>query len=110
MSKQITFTYNGKPYTLEFTRKTIRQMEDAGFNIQTINEKPMTMLPDFFAGAFRVNHRNVSRDLIDEIYSNMPQKDKLIEKLVEMYNEPLSALMDEPDEDSAKKVDWTASF
>ena len=110
MSKQITFSYNGKDYTLEFTRRTIRQMEETGFNIQEISEKPMTMLPDFFAGAFRANHRNVSRDLIDEIYANMPNKDKLIEALVEMYNEPLSALMDEPEEGSAKKVSWTASF
>lgn len=110
MNKQITFTYDGKEYKLEFTRRTIRQMEENGFNIQLIGEKPMTMLPDFFAGAFRANHKNVKREVIDEIYTNMPNKDKLIEKLVEMYNEPLSALMDEPDENSIKKVDWMASF
>ena len=110
MNKQITFTYDGKEYKLEFTRRTIRQMEENGFNIQLIGEKPMTMLPDFFAGAFRANHKNVKREVIDEIYTNMPNKDKLIEKLVEMYNEPLSALMDEPDENSTKKVDWMASF
>ena len=110
MSKQITFSYDGKEYKLEFTRRTIRQMEENGFNIQLIGEKPMTMLPDFFAGAFRANHKNVKRELIDEIYTNMPNKDKLIEKLVEMYNEPLSALMEEPEENSAKKVDWVASF
>lgn len=110
MSKQITFSYDGKDYKLEFTRRTIRQMEENGFNIQLIGEKPMTMLPDFFAGAFRANHKNVKREVIDEIYTNMLNKDKLIEKLVEMYNEPLSALMDEPDENSVKKVDWMASF
>ena len=110
MSKQITFSYDGKDYKLEFTRRTIRQMEDKGFNIQEINEKPMTILPDFFAGAFLANHRGVKREVVDEIYANMPNKDKLIEKLVEMYNEPLSALMAEPDENSTKKVDWMASF
>ena len=110
MSKQITFSYDGKDYTLEFTRRTIKQMEDAGFRIQEISEKPMTMLPEFFAGAFRANHRSVRREVIDDIYANMPHKDKLIEALVEMYNEPLSTLMDEPEEDSAKKVTWKASF
>ena len=80
MSKQITFSCDGKNYCLEFTRRTIRQMEDRGFNIQAINEKPMTLLPDFFAGAFLANHKNVKRELIDEIYANMPKKDKLIEK------------------------------
>ena len=110
MSKQITFSYNGKDYALEFTRRTIRQMEDRGFNIQEVSEKPMTLLPDFFAGSFLANHKNVKRELIDEIYENMPNKDKLIEKLVEMYNEPIAALMDEPEENSAKKVNWEASF
>lgn len=110
MSKQITFSYNGKDYKLEFTRRTIRQMEDNGFNIQNMTDKPMTMLPNFFAGAFLANHRNTKREVIDEIYDNMPNKDKLIEALVEMYNEPLSALMSEPEENSSKKVDWTTSF
>ena len=31
MAKTINFTYEGKDYTLEFTRRTIRQMEDEGF-------------------------------------------------------------------------------
>ena len=47
--------------------------------------------------------------MIDEIYANMPNKDKLIEKLAEMYNEPILALMEEP-EDSAKNVDWMTSW
>nr|DAH99835.1 MAG TPA: protein of unknown function (DUF5055) [Caudoviricetes sp.] len=39
----------------------------------------------------------------------MPDKEKLIEKLAEMYNEPIVSLMEEP-EDSAKNVDWMASW
>ena len=29
MAKQIVFTYEDKEYTLEFTRRTVKQMEDA---------------------------------------------------------------------------------
>lgn len=110
MSKQINFSYEGKDYTLEFTRRSIKSMEDEGFNIQSVNERPMTMLPALFAGAFKANHKFMKREKIDEIYANMPNKDKLIEKLAEMYNEPLESLMDEPEEDNAKKVNWMASF
>lgn len=109
MSKQIIFSYDGKDYTLEYTRRTIKQMEDEGFVARNIDDKPMTLLPALFAGAFKAHHRFVKQDVIDEIYANMPGKDKLIEKLAEMYNEPIISLMEEP-EDTAKNVDWVTSW
>lgn len=109
MSKQIIFTYDDKEYTLEYTRRTIKQMEDEGFVARNIDDKPMTFLPALFAGAFKAHHRFVKQDVIDEIYAHMPNKDKLIEKLAEMYNEPIMSLMEEP-EDTAKNVDWMASW
>ena len=109
MAKQIIFTYDGKDYTLEYTRRTIKQMEDEGFVARNIDDKPMTLLPALFAGAFTAHHRFVKQDVIDEIYAHMPNKDKLIEKLAEMYNEPIISLMEEP-EDTAKNVDWMASW
>lgn len=109
MAKTINFTFEGKDYTLEFTRRTIRQMEDEGFVARNIDDKPMTLLPALFAGAFKAHHRFVKQDVIDKIYASMPNKDKLIEALAEMYNEPIASLMDEP-EDSAKNVEWVTSW
>ena len=109
MAKTINFTSEGKDYTLEFTRRTIRQMEDEGFVARNIDDRPMTLLPALFAGAFKAHHRFVKQDTIDAIYANMPNKDKLIEKLAEMYNEPILSLMEEP-EDTAKNVDWMTSW
>ena len=31
MAKQLNFTYNGKDYTLEYTRRTVTEMEKKGF-------------------------------------------------------------------------------
>ena len=109
MAKQIIFTYDGKDYILEYTRRTIRQMEDEGFVAKQIDDKPMTLLPALFAGAFKAHHRFVKQEVIDQIYENMPNKDKLIEKLAEMFNEPIMSLMEEP-KDSEKNVDWMASW
>ena len=47
--------------------------------------------------------------MIDKIYAAMPDKDTLISKLVEMYNEPLESLMDEPDTDQGN-VEWVTSW
>ena len=109
MSKQLNFKYNGTEYTLEFTRKSVEQMEREGFLADDLKSKPLTMLPTLFAGAFKAHHRYVKREVIDEIYSKMTNKADLIGKLAEMYNEPIMALIDEPAE-SAENLTWTQSW
>lgn len=109
MAKTIIFSYEGKDYTLEYTRRTIKQMEDEGFIARDIDNRPMTLLPALFAGAFKAHHRFVKQDVIDKIYAAMPNKEELIGKLAEMYNEPIMSLMDEPTE-AAGNVEWVTSW
>ena len=109
MSKQLRFTYGDKEYCLEFTRKSVETMERQGFVAEEITVKPMVTLPALFRGAFLANHSSVKREKIDEIYSKMTNKSELITKLVEMYNEPISALVDEPEENEGN-LDWTTSW
>ena len=109
MSKQLRFEYNGTEYTLEYTRRSVEQMEREGFVADDIKTKPMTMLPAMFAGAFKAHHRFVKPDVINEIYSMMTNKEALIGKLAEMYNDTLSSLFDEPAESSGN-LTWTASW
>lgn len=109
MAKQLIFTYDGKEYKLEFTRRTVAEMERRGFLASSIVDKPMSNLPDLFAGAFLANHRYVKRDVIDDIFNNITNKQELVGKLAEMYNEPLETLLEDPEE-SEKNVNWTATF
>ena len=109
MNKQLKFTYQDREYCLEYTRKSVETMEKQGFVAGDITEKPMTVLPALFAGAFLANHRFVKKEVVDEIFSKMTNKSELIGKLSEMYNEPIMALVDEPEE-SEGNVEWTASW
>ena len=109
MSKQLRFTYQDKEYCLEFTRKSVETMEKNGFIASDITEKPMTVLPALFKGAFLANHRFVKNEVMDEIFSKMTNKSELIGKLSEMYNEPIMALVEEPEENEGN-LDWTASW
>lgn len=109
MAKTITIKYEGTEYTLEFTRKSIEAMERQGFVIGDIKTKPMTTLPTLFAGAFLAHHRFIKRDVVDAIFEKLSDKEKFLEKLAEMYAEPLEALMDEPEE-SEGNLTWGASW
>ena len=109
MAKQLKFTYEDKEYTLEFTRKTVTEMEKKGFIATEVESKPMTTLPALFEGAFLAHHRFAKKKDIDAIYEKLNNKEDLIGKLAEMYNEPIMTLVEEPDGKKGN-VDWTASF
>ena len=110
MAKTMTITdpETKKTYTLEYTRKTVERMERMGFVAEDVTKKPMSMLPTLFAGAFMAHHNQVKRETIDKIYDRLGHRDQLIGKLVEMYNEPIIALLDEnTDEGNLEwSVDW----
>lgn len=113
MAKQLTINdpVSGVTYTLEFTRKAIELMEKNGFVAADMERKPMTLLPALFAGAFLAHHRFVKRDVIDAIYAKLNHKDELIGALVEMYNEPLMALLDEPEQENDEgNLSWKAGW
>lgn len=109
MAKQLKFTYEDKEYTLEFTRRTVTEMEKKGFIASDVETKPMSTLPAMFEGAFLAHHRFVKKNVIDEIFAKLTNKEELIGKLAEMYNEPIMALIEEPETDEGN-VGWTASF
>lgn len=102
---KITFPHEGKDYCLEFTRETVKKMEDRGFVAARILEAPMTVLPDLFAGAFLANHKFTDRKVIDAIFDKLKNKKQLVETLTQMYNEPIEALMADADEGNG--IEWT---
>ena len=111
MAKQINLNYNGKDYCLEYTRDTVKQMEREGFVSSDIVTKPMSTLPKLFAGAFKAHHRfDTKQKQIDEIFELFKSKQALVEKLAEMYAEPMEALMNDDNIDEGNAIAWEANF
>lgn len=104
MAKQIVITYMGNDYTLEFNRKTVRRMEESGFVVDT--NKPATMITDLFKGAFMMHHRKISPDLVEKIWDAQKKKDELLSILIQMYSEPIAALMDEEEAGEDENPTW----
>ena len=110
MAKTLTVEFEGKEYTLEYTRKSVERMEREGFVSADIVSKPMSTLPALFAGAFYAHHRFVSDDVKDAIFAKIPNKGDFLAKLAEMYNEPIEALMAEPEEGGEGNAVWKTSW
>lgn len=105
-NREIEIEYDGLTYKLGYSRATIRQMERAGFNINKIDESPVTYIPMLFEGAFLLHHKKVKQEKVNEIFKNLENKEDLLPELGKIYMESMSTLMDEPDENSAKKASW----
>ena len=110
MAKQLNFEYKGKEYTLEYTRESVKQMEREGFIASEVTTKPMLTLPLLFAGAFKAHHRfDTKQKQIEEMFDLFTNKIALVEKLAEMYSEPMEALMDTA-ANAGNAIAWDANF
>ena len=107
MAKEIRITNGDKEYILTFTRKSIETMEKKGFKASDLTDYPMSVLPALFAGAFIAKHPFVKKDVVDAIFDHIKNKAELINKLSEMYNEPILAMLDEPEDDEGE-WNWEA--
>lgn len=106
-AKQIKVCYKDKEYILEYTRKSVQIMERRGFIAEDISRKPASTLPELFAGAFVAHHPLLKRETVDAIFDSLPNKDKLIEVLADMYNEPILSMLEGSAENEGN-ASWTA--
>ena len=97
----IVFEHKGTQYTLEYTRDSVRKMENAGFTLDRAGDTPVNTILVLFRGAFMAHHPRTSQTVIDEIWSQLGNKDDIFEALATLYQEPIEALMKEPDEGEA---------
>ena len=99
MSKKIKLSYEGKEYTLEYTRNTALALEQSGFVLSDVRSKPVTSLVTLFNGAFVANHRRLEGSVVEKIFDSLKDKEKLLAALVGMYDETVSSLMDSTDDE-----------
>lgn len=108
--KPITLKDNetGTTYTLEFNRESIRFAEARGFDVNDVAKYPMTKLPELFFYAFRMHHKNVSREKTDRILfddlGGMP--DGMAERLGALYGVPFEALNGEAGKNGKMTVEF----
>ena len=111
MSTTVTITYQKQQYVLEYSRNAVKQLEQQGFVIDQLGDKPMTMVPLLVYGAFMKNHKGIKRALVNEIYEHIVDKigdgeDGFIQVLLEMYAETVNTLTDNSAVDEGNAATW----
>lgn len=106
MNTKINLTYKDVKYTLEYNRMAVKFIESEGFELEKFSKQPMNMIELVFAGAFYKNHRNISQNLLDEIYKSCKDKEKLISVITTMITECYESLMTEPTDVDEGNATW----
>lgn len=109
MQNEISFEYEGTQYTLTFTRKTIKELNQRGFTPAMAIDTPAFGVPMLVRGAFLAKNRWTKPEKIDEIYEHITNRKEFVSKLLEMYAAPINEMLDDP-EDDEKNVEWEANF
>lgn len=108
----LTDEETGRRYTLEFNRESVRYAESKGFSVDKLSDAPMTMIPALFYYAFRMHHRNMSKEQTDKILfeklGGLPEG--MLTRLGELYNAPFMALLATEDEGEKENPRMTVAF
>lgn len=101
---KITINKTGEVYELDFSRESIFYMESQGFKIDEVMDFPAVNLPKLFYYSFRKNHRKISKAQTDKILADVLHglSPKMIERLLQLYNQALTANNFQDDEDLEK--------
>lgn len=112
MANRIELNYNGKTYTLEFSRRIILQMEEDGAladlqndikvvkktnkNGENVNTtelaRPLKNMVRFVRYAFRKNHSDVTDKEIDDIIDDIPDLVAFFNAVMEIFSSCANAL------------------
>ena len=101
----------GDVYELDFSRESIVFAENRGFKVEEVAVYPVTRISELFYYAFRKKHRNVSREKTDKfmaVWGGIPEK--VLKRLVELYNQAAMANNIQVDEDAEKNETATVEM
>ena len=89
---RLTDNETGKTYELDFSRESVRFVENQGFKIEETFDYPNVNIPKLFYYAFRKNHKNVSLDQTEKLLDKMGGlTEKIAIRLVDLYRQATMA-------------------
>lgn len=93
----------GECYELDFNREAVRFAEARGFDTSDIKKYPTTKIPELFYYAFRMHHKNLSRNQTDKLLDRVNGiPSQVLERLIDLYNQAGLTNVIQTDEEAEK--------
>ena len=96
----LTVEESGDEYTLEFSKESVIFTNRQGFKISEFQDNMEEMLPILWYGAFRMHHKNVSRQKTDKLLEDIGGlTSEAAERLIMLYGQPRKSLFRDEEEE-----------
>lgn len=106
-SIEVTLPKTDEKFELGFNRETAVRLSNQGFDPRMLGSNPIAQGELLFIGAFRLNHNNISRKRILEIYDTFADKTDLLVALAEIYQNLVEELF-ESNVSEDEQAKWVA--
>ena len=97
----------GKTYKLCLTRKSIKEMERLGFDLQEFAKKPFTYIDILMYGGFIKYQEELSLDDVSELIDTYRLEGGDVNEIMEFLSEEYASFMSAPTDTKLKKAKIT---
>ena len=97
---------DGKQCKLAYNRSALVRMEKQGFNVQKIEEEPLSNICLLIRGAFYMHNPSLSDEEIDAIAEQIDGGEKFIQALLKLYSDVLMSLSGQKSSKEPKNFKW----
>ena len=106
----LTDTETNEKYTLEFNRESVYFAEARNFSLDDVERHPMTKLHELFYYAFRMHHKNISRQQTDKMLDEQiggigALPEGFIERLYMLYSAPFDSMVENDGKNSKMQIE-----
>lgn len=92
---KIKDTLDGREYTLEFDKKSVKFADSRGFALDDVDRYPMSKMYELFWYAFRMHHPSVSLEKAERIFDGIGKlPEGFIQRLAALYTKPFEGFTD----------------
>lgn len=93
---KIKDTLDGREYTLEFDKKSVKFADARGFALEDVDRYPMSKMYELFWYSFRKNHPSVSLEKAERIFDGIGQlPEGFMQRLSALYMKPFEGFTEE---------------
>lgn len=101
----ITDTLDGREYTLEFDKKSVKFADSRGFALEDVDRYPMSKMYELFWYSFRMHHPSVSMEKAERIFDGIGKlPDGFIQRLAALYTKPFTGYTEDSEENPTTTV------
>lgn len=101
--RKCSITIKDKEYTIQLNRDSVVWLENAGFNLESFEKRPVVSVELLWAAGFIMNHSDINPNLALELMDNYREEGGNISEVARFVMDEYSSFMNALSDTNSKK-------